>query len=173
MLKIHEHTIEVANKDDPLFKQLSTSDLFRHLEHYAHHPHEYFEPLETSEVQEVFENERHFLKRSLHFSRMTVNDRVEFTDNQTMVTEVDGTDDYPRSRLTIKIEMTQSQDCIKLHFIYEEDIAEPPQDDIFLSLRLFLPFLMTLMQRKPKSMRPLLCLMKGLRFRLSRVIVKK
>lgn len=60
MLKIHEHTVEVANKDDPLFKQLSTSDLFRHLEHYAHHPHEYFEPLETSEVQEVFENERHF-----------------------------------------------------------------------------------------------------------------
>ena len=135
MLKIHEHTVEVANKEDPLFKQLSTSDLFRHLEHYAHHPHEYFEPLETSEVQEVFENERHFLKRSLHFSRMTVNDRVEFTDNQTMVTEVDGTDDYPRSRLTIKIEMTQAKDCIKLHFIYEEDIAEPPQDDIFLSLR--------------------------------------
>ena len=39
MIKVHEHTVEVVNKNDPLFEQLTMSNLLRHLERYAKEPH--------------------------------------------------------------------------------------------------------------------------------------
>lgn len=135
MIKVHEHTIEVTNQDDPLFKSLTVSNLLRHLEHYAKHPHEYFEPLESSEVKESFENGLHVLYRVLHFGSMDVKDRVSFIDNHTMVTDIEHTEDYPGSRLTIEIRTSEIKNVISLHFIYEEDTDSAPQEDIFLSLR--------------------------------------
>lgn len=134
MIKVHEHTVEVVKRNDPLSSLLTESTLLRHLERYARRPHEYFEPMESSEVTEGFENNQHVLRRILHFGRMTVADKVTFVDNKTMVTDIDQTDDYPASRLTIKIE-TSAEQVLSLHFIYEEDSDTPPTDDIFLSLR--------------------------------------
>ena len=121
MIKVHEHTVEVVNKNDPLFEQLTMSNLLRHLERYAKEPHKYFEPLERSEVQESFENGEHVLHRILHFGQMIVRDKVVFTDSQTMVTEVEHTEDYPDSRFTVKIETSENNDSIRLRFLYEED----------------------------------------------------
>lgn len=135
MIKVHEHTIEVTNSDDPLFKLLTVSNLLRHLEHYAKHPHEYFEPIESSEVKESFEDGVHVLDRVLHFSSMDVKDRVSFLDNHTMVTDIEHTENYPGSRLTIEIKTSEIKNTISLHFIYEEDTDSAPQEDIFLSLR--------------------------------------
>ncbi len=135
MIKVHEHTIEVTNSDDPLFKLLTVSNLLRHLEHYAKHPHEYFEPIESSEVKESFEDGVHVLDRVLHFSSMDVKDRVSFLDNHTMVTDIEHTENYPGSRLTIEIKTLELKNTISLHFLYEEDIETAPQENIFLSLR--------------------------------------
>lgn len=135
MIKVHEHTVEVVNKNDPLFEQLTMSNLLRHLERYAKEPHKYFEPLERSELQESFENGEHVLHRILHFGQMIVRDKVVFTDSQTMVTEVEHTEDYPDSRFTVKIETSENNDSIRLRFLYEEDTDEAPVEDIFLSLR--------------------------------------
>lgn len=135
MIKVHEHTIEVTNSDDPFFKLLTVSNLLRHLEHYAKHPHEYFEPIESSEVKESFEDGVHVLDRVLHFSSMDVKDRVSFLDNHTMVTDIEHTENYPGSRLTIEIKTLELKNTISLHFLYEEDIETAPQENIFLSLR--------------------------------------
>ena len=134
MVKVHEHSVEVADRKDPLFSQLTKSNLIRHLEQYARRPHEYFEPLESSEVTECFENNQHVLRRVLHFGPMTVEDTVTFPDPLTMVTDIAQTKDYPASRLTIKIESSED-DSTYLRFIYEEDSEMPPAEDIFLSLR--------------------------------------
>ena len=101
MIKVHEHTIEVTNQDDPLFKLLTVSNLLKKLEHYAKHPHEYLEPLESSEVKESYENGLHVLDRVLHFGSMDVKDRVSFIDSYTMITDIEHTENYPASRLTI------------------------------------------------------------------------
>lgn len=135
MIKVHEHTIEVTNKEDPLFNLLTPPNLLRHLEHYAEHPHEYFEPLEGSEVREVFENGIRTFYRVLHFGTMDVKDRVTFVDDFTMVTDVERTKNYPGSRLTIKIETPEINQSVNLRFIYEEDTDTVPKEDIFLSLR--------------------------------------
>ena len=66
---------------------------------------------------------------------MIVRDKVVFTDSQTMVTEVEHTEDYPDSRFTVKIETSENNDSIRLRFLYEEDTDEAPAEDIFLSLR--------------------------------------
>ena len=52
-----------------------------------------------------------------------------------MVTDVDRTDDYPASRLTVRIEPSDNEQNISLRFIYEEDRKDQPAEDIFLSLR--------------------------------------
>lgn len=135
MIKVHEHSIEVTNENDTLFSLLTIPNLLRHLEYYAKHPHEYFEPLESSEVQEVFEKEVQTLYRVLHFGTMTVKDKVTFTNDLAMVTEIEATEDYPASRLTIKIETAGINHSVNLHFIYEEDTVDVPKEDIFLSLR--------------------------------------
>lgn len=134
MVKVHEHRVEVVVRKDPLFSQLTESNLLRQLEQYARCPHEYFEPLESSEVTEDFENNQHVLRRVLHFGPMSVEDTVTFPDSSTMVTEIAQTKDYPASRLTIKIE-SSDDDTIYLRFVYEEDSETPPAEDIFLSLR--------------------------------------
>ncbi len=134
MVKIHEHTVEVVNRNDPLFPFLTGSHLFRHLEQYARRPHEYFDPIESSEVTEDIENNRHVFHRVLHFGPMTVEDKVTFLDSTTMVTDISPTKDYPASRLTVKIE-SSDDDAVFLHFVYEEDSETPPAEDIFLSLR--------------------------------------
>lgn len=58
-----------------------------------------------------------------------VNDRVYFPDHLTMVTEVDGCDDYPASRMTIFIESA----CVR--FLYEQDCDSELDEDIYLGLR--------------------------------------
>ena len=135
MIKIHEHCVEVTNQKDSLSSLLTASKLLRHLEHYAKHPHEYFDPLESSEVREVFDGGVHALHRVLHFGTMSVTDKVTFVDALTMVTDVDQTDDYPASRLTVRIEPSDNEQNISLRFIYEEDRKDQPAEDIFLSLR--------------------------------------
>ena len=135
MIKVHEHSIEVTNKNDTLFNLLTVPNLLRHLEHYAKHPHEYFEPLENSEVTEMFEDGRQVFYRVLHFGSMDVKDKVTFTNDLTMVIDIERTEDYPGSRLTIKIETFEANQTIRLHFIYEEDSTVAPKEDIFLSLR--------------------------------------
>ena len=77
----------------------------------------------------------HVLDRVMHFSSMDVKDRVSFLDNHTMVTDIEHTENYPGSRLTIEIKTLELKNTISLHFLYEEDIETAPQEDIFLSLR--------------------------------------
>lgn len=128
MRKVHEFTIALADIDSAAEK-LSEAFLFRSLEHFAHHPHEYFDPMESSIVRDDHHEGRHVLFRELHFGKTKVNDRVYFPDHLTMVTEVDGCDDYPASRMTIFIESA----CVR--FLYEQDCDSELDEDIYLGLR--------------------------------------
>ena len=92
-------------------------------------------PWKAREVKESFENGLHVLYRVLHFGSMDVKDRVSFIDSYTMITDIEHTENYPASRLTIEIKTSEIKNTISLHFIYEEDTDAAPQEDIFLSLR--------------------------------------
>lgn len=128
MRKVHEFTIALADIGSTA-ENLSQSFISRSLEHYAHHPHEYFDPLESSVVQDDYQDGRHVLSRELNFGKAKIHDRVYFPDNLTMVTEVDGCDDYPASRMTIFIEPT------RVRFLYEQDSQDELAEDIYLKLR--------------------------------------
>ena len=69
MIKVHEHTVEVVNKNDLLFEQLTMSNLLRHLERYAKEPHKYFEPLERSEYR------IHLKMESMFYTEFCILDR--------------------------------------------------------------------------------------------------
>lgn len=135
MIKIHEHIIEVTNPYDDLADALDTSTLWRQLEHFARHPSDYVEAMKKSVVHEHFEGNQLVLKRELDFGGLTVADTVRFDEGKSVITDVQQSKEFPASRFTISLESPAQEGCYFLRFIYEEDVAQAPQEDIYLQLR--------------------------------------
>lgn len=135
MIKIHEHIIEVTNPHDELADVLDTSMLWRQLEHFARHPSDYVEAMKKSVIHEHWDDNQLVLKRVLDFGGLTVVDTVHFDNGQSVITDVQKSEDFPASRFTISLESPTQDGHYFLRFIYEEDIANAPEEDIYLQLR--------------------------------------
>ena len=135
MVKIHEHIIEVTNPHDDLADVLNVSMLWRQLEHFARHPSDYVEAMKKSVVHEHFDGDQLVLERELHFGGVTVMETVRFDNGQSVISDVQKSENYPASRFTISLEAPAQEGYYFLRFIYEEDTDKAPEENIYLQLR--------------------------------------
>jgi hypothetical protein len=136
-----EHLIEINDVRIPLLKELNRRQLWEGLSKRAQEPTEFIEGLESYTVLHIEHSEEGTtLHRSLNFGTFKVIDRIELSEMRYTSTYVEKTDQYPASRMTIRIE-ENDQGQLYLRFIYESEesdsphAAPMPEDGVIQELR--------------------------------------
>ena len=118
-----EHLVEINDPLQPLLTEVSRAQLWRGVVRRAERPTEFVLGLDRATIDERVDAPGGVqLARTLDFGTFRVRDRVRLTEDHLSVTEVEASDAYPASRLTIRIE-EPAAGRLFLRFTYE---AEEP-----------------------------------------------
>lgn len=133
----YEHLVEINDPLHPLLTPLTREQLWHGLVRRAYAPQEFVYGLDSAEVSEVASDDAtRVLGRTLDYGTFTVRDVVRLRENESVSTDVEPGDAWPRSRLVISIEEPE-KDRLYLRFLYEwdESAAGSELDTIALSIR--------------------------------------
>ena len=124
------HLIQINDPFNPLIDPLSREQLWRGLVLRAENPLLFVLALDRFESVRRSEN---VLERKLHFGKLTLRDRVSFSQMQQVRYEIEASGDSPAATLVMTIEEPQP-DQLFVRFDYETlQCAEAARNDEFYS----------------------------------------
>lgn len=133
----YEHLVEINDPRHPLLAPLTREQVWRGLVRRAYAPQEFIYSLDRAEVSEIpSDDATRVLDRTLDYGTFVVRDVVRLRENESVSTDVEPGETWPRSRFVISIEEPQ-KDRLYLRFLYEWDEAAAggELDAIALSIR--------------------------------------
>jgi Domain of unknown function (DUF1857) len=118
-----EHLVQINDPLQPLLTEVTRRQLWRGLVRRAEQPTEFVLGLVGATIEErIDEAGAVQLARTLDFGSFKVRDRVRLTGDDLSVTDVEASDAYAASRLTIRIE-EPAAGSLFLRFTYESSAA--------------------------------------------------